>query len=440
MKVLESISRDNFLKNSSILIIGNIVAGFLGYLFHLLISKKLSIESYGELQTLSSLLNILAVPTMAINFFVIKHSSIFFAKNDYFSSYQFSKWINKNIIILTLVISAIFILIAPIIKYYLHLNGYLTLFLIIIIIDLGLLASTPKGILNGWHDFKNLSINNILGAIIKLIFGVTLVFIFATTVSALLGILAGTLFSYIYLVLILKKDNFALIKAKVEAENSTCFYNKQNIINEIKQYILPICSFSFFLTLLTSFDMLMVKNLASPELAGFYGAFNILSKIIFWASSSVVLVVLPMACAKNSVKEILNKKILVYANALIVFICTTSFLAYYFFPSAIVSLLFGHKYIALAHSLWAFALMALSLSLLNLEANLAYARYDFKISYILLATIILEIFFVYILSQNLLSIALTIAITQFLGYLASHIYNKNAVKKCMLVYSKDINI
>ncbi|MCX6739597.1 MAG: oligosaccharide flippase family protein [Candidatus Parcubacteria bacterium] len=438
MKILNIFLRDKFLQNSFVLIAGNIIAGFLGYLFHLLVSRKLSIQSYGELQTLSSLLNILAVPTVAINFFIIRHSSVFYERQDYKSNSKFYHWLNKNIIILTLVFSAILIILMPFLKSYLRLNEYRSLWIIILIMALGILASTPKGILNGWQDFKNLSIYNISGASIKLLCGVTLVFIFSTVASALLGVLAGALFCYIYLVIIIKKTSQP-VKEVMGSENTNRIFDSYNMIREVKKYLLPICFFSLFLSLLTSFDMLMVKNLTNPDVAGFYGAFNILSKIIFWASSSVVLVVLPMACAKNSIKEHLSKRILISANALIFLICISGLGAYFFFPEIIINLLFGSKYLPLAGNLWAFALMAMALSLLTLEANLAYARYDFNISYILLVTLILEIFFVHIFSQNLLNIALTIAIVQFFGYLASLIYNQKVFKKCQLTSPGEIN-
>jgi len=439
MKSLNFIWQNKFFKNSFIIITGNILAGFLGYLFHLLISRKLSIASYGELQTLTSLLNILAVPTIAINFFIIKYSSAFYEKKDHGSNYKFYQWLSKNIFILALLVSAVFILIAPLIKNYLRLNEYLGLWIIIIIMAFSLLQTAAKGLLNGWHNFKSLSVNNISGAVIKLLGGLILVSILPITASALLGILAGVLFSYIYLTIIFKKNSRPTKETIAESTKDDQLIDKNNFTKEIKKYILPIFFFSLFLSLLTSFDMLMVKNLTSPELAGFYGAFNILSKIIFWACSSVVIVVLPMACAKNSVNKQLHKNILIYANTLIILIGVTGFLAYFFFPDLIINLLFGSRYLPFAGSLWAFALMAIALSLLNLEATLAYSRYDFKISYILLITLILEIIFVYILGQSLLHIALIIASIQFLGYLASLFYNQKAIKKCQLTNLGEIN-
>jgi hypothetical protein len=136
-----------------------------------------------------------------------------------------------------------------------------------------------------------------------------------------------------------------------------------------------------------------------------------------------------MACSSNSQSAGLDKKILFHAKCLILLICLSGLAAYLFFPSLIINLLFGSKYLMLAGSLWPFALIALALSLITLEANLAYARSDFKISYILLLTILLETLLVSLFHQNIFNTALMIALAFFAGYIASLIYNRSAAKK-----------
>jgi O-antigen/teichoic acid export membrane protein len=415
----------NFLKNSFILIIGNLLAGFLGYVFHLIISRLLSVSEYGELQSLVSLIGVLAVPSAAISYFTIKNSSEFYCHLDYLGNFGFYNWLRKKIYQFIAIISVLFILFLPLLQNYLHLSSPANLLIIWLVVILNLLIAIKSGILNGWLNFKILSLNSILAAAIKLITGVILVSFFINVSAALAGFLAGGLFSFIFLKLIIKRK----FKANQPAATSAAIFDNHKIPAEIKKIILPILFFSLLLALLNSVDMLMVKNLLDSQSAGYYGAFNILGKIIFWASSSIIAVILPMACASNSNKTELDKKILFYANCLIIFICLLGLAAYLFFPGLIISLLFGPKYLILAGSLWPFALIALALSLITLEANLAYARSDFKISYILLFTIFLEILLVSLFHQNIFNTALMVALAFFSGYTASLIYNRSAAKK-----------
>jgi len=424
MALTNILFKNKFIKNSFVYITGNIFAGFLGYLFHLLISRKLTVENYGELQALVSLLSILAVPTAAINFFIIKHVSAFFAKKDYLSNWQFYKWLNKNIFKIIIILSLCFLLAMPLLNNYLHLKSYVNLLLVWVIVILGLLIVIQRGVLHGWQKFIHLSFNNIFNSAIKLIAGVALVYVFATTFSALLGFLLAAIFSYLYLKNINKNINKPLnTKNQDKADKLSSFFDPKKIKQEIKRIILPILFFTLMINMLSFFDMLMVKNIADPQMAGFYGAFNILGKIIFWAASSVVAVILPIACANNSLNKPLSKKTIFYANGLIIAICLIGLIVYLLFPQFLISLLLGSQYLPVAGSLWIFALMALALSLLTLEANLAYSRYDFRISYILLLTLIVEIILVYLFHASIFQIALMITLAQFFGYFASLFFN-----------------
>jgi hypothetical protein len=58
----------------------------------------------------------------------------------------------------------------------------------------------------------------------------------------------------------------------------------------------------------------------------------------------------------------------------------------------------------------------------------------------LLATLILEIIFVYLFSQNLLTIALSIAGVQFAGYIFSLLYNLKSRKKLELIQYPDLDL
>lgn len=418
----------NFLKNSFILIIGNLAAGFLGYIFHLIISRLLSISEYGELQSLVSLISILAVPSAAISYFTIKHSAAYYAKNDYLGNFAFYKWLRTKIYKIILGLTLLFLASLPLLKAYLHLNTYYNLIFTWLIVIIGLFISLKTGILSGWQDFKKLSLNSILSAILKLLVGITMVYIFANVPAALGGFLAAGLFSFFFLQKIIKKrakTNFNIYRTAEPNEK----FDRKKIFSEIKKVIWPILFFTFLISLFNSLDMLMAKNLLSSDLAGFYGAYNILGKIIFWASSSIIAVILPVACAHDAKNQPIDKKILYLANGLIIVICSVSLIAYLAMPEIIINILFGARYLPLAGSLWVFALMSLSLSMLSLEANLAYSRYDFKITYILSLTIILEILLVYLFHQTIFNIALAIFSAQIFGYFLSMLYNWKSAKR-----------
>ncbi|MCX6795890.1 MAG: oligosaccharide flippase family protein, partial [Candidatus Falkowbacteria bacterium] len=244
----------NFFKNSFILITGNLLAGLLGYVFHLIISRLLSVSEYGELQSLVSLISILAVPSAAISYFTIKHSAAYYAKNDYLGNFAFYKWLRTKIYKIILGLTLLFLASMPLLRAYLHLNNYYNLIFTWLIVIIGLFISLKTGILSGWQDFKKLSLNSALNAIFKLLIGITMVYIFASVPAALGGFLAAGVFSFFFLQKIIKKKakaNFNIYKTAGSNEK----FDRKKIFSEIKKVIWPILFFTFLISLFNSLDM-----------------------------------------------------------------------------------------------------------------------------------------------------------------------------------------
>jgi O-antigen/teichoic acid export membrane protein len=145
---------------------------------------------------------------------------------------------------------------------------------------------------------------------------------------------------------------------------------------------------SLGIALLTNLDVILVKNVSSPELAGLYGAFNVLAGIVLTINLAVVSVVLPFAAALaeegNPVpsENILTAYIVIFAvNVLATFV-------YALWGREIIVILFGAKYAEPSGSLWLLGIVSGLLAFIILEANLAFARGEFKVIYALALTVL----------------------------------------------------
>ena len=101
---------------------------------------------------------------------------------------------------------------------------------------------------------------------------------------------------------------------------------------------------------------------------------------------------------------------------LIFLISLPALLFYRLFSSLLVNLLFGEKYIVVSQNLWIFGLMALFLSLLTLEANLALARRDYKATYILGGVIALLSLSIFLYHTDLREIIFSVIFSFSLGW------------------------
>lgn len=411
--MITRVLRDKFLKNSFIYIIGTLLSGFLGYLFHFLISRKLSVGQYGELQSLVSILAIFGVFASALSYFIIKYSSVFAKAEDYTANRQFIQLLNSKVNRLAIFLFVLFLLFSPLLYNFLHLSDFYGLFIIGIAVIFSIIPVVYRGVLVGWEEFLSVSLVGILSAFLKLFSGFLIVLFFpkaAIVVTAFLIAGLGSWFLYKFF----SKRKF--YRGELLSGQKKDWQKKYFPKIDIKKTIVPIFIFSLMVILISNIDIILVKNLTSSEMTGYYGVLSLLGKVIFWINSAIIAVVLPNACANGHLGQSISRKTLFSAYGLILFASFSGTLLYFFFPKLVISLLFGAKYTIFMKELWLFGIMALALAVLMLESNLAYARHDFKISYILGAVVVLMTAGIYMFHTNIRQVVLSIIVSFVVGY------------------------
>ena len=192
---------------------------------------------------------------------------------------------------------------------------------------------------------------------------------------------------------------------------------------DFSKIILPTFIFSVLFTLMVNIDIVLVKSITTSEMTGYYGALSLLGKIIFWINSSIIAVTLPKAYAAGNEGKRLSPKIVLRTYISIIFIGILGILASIYWSKFLISYVFGLQYLVIANMLWLFSVTAFSLSLFSFEANLSYARHDFRISYILAAVVLAMMSSIHFFHNTIQEIVLSINIIFFLGYIAVLVMN-----------------
>lgn len=81
MSVINQALKSRYIRDNFIFLIGTLLGGFLGYLFHFFVARKLTVGQYGEMQSVFALVAIAGIFTSGFSYFVIKYSSLFAARN-----------------------------------------------------------------------------------------------------------------------------------------------------------------------------------------------------------------------------------------------------------------------------------------------------------------------------------------------------------------------
>jgi O-antigen/teichoic acid export membrane protein len=376
-------AKSKFAKDNLLFISNSLIVGFLGYLFNFAVSRNISVAQYGELQSLFSILAIFGVYSSVLGYFIIKHVSVFAAHEDPGASLGFADFLLKKTRRFIFIFLIILIVMIPVLKYLLHLSDSWGLIAMGITILISLPAIIYGEILRGWNKFTILVFISIIAALAKLVSGIGLAVIFHNASVVSFSIFLAAVFSWF-----LSKYYSRKIMAPL-GENSASKDWKEKYFSEIniRKTIIQIFTFSLGIILVSSLDMILVKSLMSPDDAGYYGALSILGKVIMIINMAVVAVVLPGACAVGYYGKRPNIKHILGSYGLIIISSLTLILLYYFWPQFIVSLLFGSKYVLQASNLWLFGIMSFFMSLVILEANLSFAKHEFRVVYFLFAIV-----------------------------------------------------
>jgi O-antigen/teichoic acid export membrane protein len=417
---------------------GTLVSGLLGYAFHSFVAREISVAQYGELQSLLSAMLIFGVFNSALSYFVLKHTSVFAAHDDYVAAREFTSELTPKVFKLTAAILLVLLIASPLLARLLHFSSMIGFLVVSLATFFSTMSVIYSEILRGWQKFFLLSFIGVIITFTKFTSGAAFAFLSHKTAIVSLSFLITSFTSW-YLV---KYWSQKTINRKMTHSNTnppaslreqplagealrTGWRNKYFSETNIRKSAVNIFLFSLTLILVSNIDVILVKYFSSPDIAGYFGAFALVGKIILWLNLSVASVLLPEACAAGYKGKRPEKFALLYSYALMLLIGFGATIFYYLFPNFVINIFFGQKYIYDPQVLWLFGLMTFFLSLLTFEANLSFAKHDFRVVYLLVATFIIMIAGMSKFHASLEQIVLVFSASFFVSYFAILFLNIN---------------
>ena len=346
--------------NSLVLFSGTMLANVLNYFFHLAVGRMVSVEVYGEVESLISLVNIISVPAMTLAMVATKFSACSKADCNPGESHEVWKYLNRKILKFGIPLFLLAVLATPYVADFMKIESWTPFVFIWIMMFLSFFAAVNSGILTGWQKFKDISLTGVWGAIVKLAAVIILVKAGFALNGAIGSFFLGVLASYIASIVMLR---FIISAKETGAEDDV---EKKFDFDSLKKYVLPAFLATLVINILGNVDMLLAKHNLDAVAAGQYGALTIVSKIIFYATGVIATVLFSMS-AEDSHKN--NDSLRIFRNAsyLMLSLSAVATLIYFVFPELVLSILFGSKYSDVAGYLGWFAILVTLYSFANLE-------------------------------------------------------------------------
>lgn len=370
-----------------------LATGFLNfgnYLYHLLMGRMLGTSLYGALESLISLLYILFVPTLALNFVIVKFISNHRGKGEEGEISKFYNFLLGKMIVYGIIFFLVLMIFSPVLKNFLHLPSIFLVVILSLTFLVNFIYSLNKGLLQGVSSFFSFSLLTVIETGIKLFLGVGLVYLGYKVDGAFVSIGIGFFVAYILSHFLTEKD----VKVKFSI-NSDYSFKKELIKFAFPTFITTLALTSLFTT-----DIILVRHFLTGIESGYYSALSVLGKIIYFASYPIVLVIFPMVSENHAQGKKYTK--FLFWGFLITLAFSLLITGIYFASSGfMVELLFGKHYLPAATYLGLFGIFVSLYSLCSLFANFYLSIHQTKTSVLIALAAISQIILILLFHENI---------------------------------------
>lgn len=357
MNLIRKFLKHELISGTIYIFIGSMIANVLAFLLNLFFARNLTYADYGIFASLLSIITLAMIAGNSITTIIVRFSTAYYTKNENNKLKSFYKKSAKFVFSFSFLIF-LFTLLSPFLSSFLHLNNYFYLILAGLGILVFYMQTLNMAFLQGLMKFGFISILNSVGAVIKLIVGVSFVFLGLRAFSGLWAIFFMGLGSFLIGFFPLRKIFFQ------KTENEVSLPTREILI-----YALPAFLTVFFMTSFTTTDVILVKHFFNPQSAAFYAGLSLVGKVIFYFTAPISMVMFPLLIKRHHKGEKFNN--LFYLALLLVLLPSVAITIFYFlFPQFVINLFLGGRdYLKIVPYLGFFAIYLSVFSIVNVCVN-----------------------------------------------------------------------
>ena len=310
----------SFEKQGIIIFAMSIFASGLNYLFQIVSGRLLDPTWYGELNSLFSIINILAIIGNSLGLSIVKYVAEI--QDDLGANV---KKIFKQCTIFAIPISVAIVLVMSLLMHYNIVSSILTTISIVSTA----LAFILYGVLQGKKRFFEVGIYNMMQPVSKMILGTVLLLIGLHYNFVLVAMSTGAVASALYA--------YKCIKPEMKVVSNE---NKTTINNVYKYFLFTLISM-ICLTIFNNVDILLVRSYFTEEMVGQYSSAALFGKIILYIPQALTIMMVPIVAEHKGDEKKTLFKTLGYSLGLAG--CASAGL--YILRRLVITILMGEKYL-----------------------------------------------------------------------------------------------
>jgi O-antigen/teichoic acid export membrane protein len=376
---LQKALRSDFVRHSALVFGATMASNALNYLFSFAVSRRLGVENYAALAALVGGLMIFSLPAGVVNLIVVKYAAEFHAVGDLARLSRLSRVVLRWMTIFAAAFFACGFLLRGYIASFLHISNDAAIVLTVLVLALSFIMPGVRGILQGSQNFKTFAVSAVLEGLLKVLLGVTLVYLGFGVRGAMLGWCAATAIALLYTIWAVRGGNRSRSETKLSIDAA-----------RLVKTISGVAAAMAALTLLSFLDVVLVKHYFDARQAGLYAAVNLTGKVVLFIVGFLPVTLLPKAVATARRGEP-PAGLLLQAAVGTVVMSGAVLTIFALMPATIIGLLAGRAFAAAAPYVFRYDIAMTMLAGITLVVNYKIALHRFDFVYPLFAIVIAEV-------------------------------------------------
>jgi len=362
----DRLKENDLIFHGGIVFLGFVAANVFNYLYYMLAGRVLGVLAYGELTALTSALLTLAAPANVLQIIIARLSAGFYATRSYESLRRLSTHTVRWTSLVALLVAAAGVLFRDPLATFFHTTSGPVL-ATAAALGIYLVITVQRGVLQGSHRFGELSASYVIEALARVGAGIPLALHYGAF-GALLGAVIGAAVALVY--------NLWTIHAATRGDGVAAAFDLRHIVRVTS----GIGVSQFALTVLSFYDVALVRHVFDARSAGLYAAAALVGRAMLGMLQFVPTVVMPKATARASAGSP-ALRVLGAGVGLSVIIAGAGALIAMFAPGELAAAFAGRAFLDAAPLVLPYVLAAGALGIANVAAayQIGLHRYSFVI-------------------------------------------------------------
>jgi O-antigen/teichoic acid export membrane protein len=351
---------DSYVRTSAGFFLASMGVAVLNYAFHPVVSRLLSLRDFGDVQALFSLSTQLTTILGAFTLATV-HASVNYHEPG--EAEAVVRALRRSALAIVTVFIAVLVLGAEHFSAALQFTSPSLFFALACFLITTVLYSIQTGKLQGSGRFFQLSLAQSLVAGGRIVFASGLILLGWRAFGAMIGIVLAQVMALGYVL-------FMAQRAKTAVPVASFTLSRKRFVRELGYVVLVGVSMAY-ITALYTVDVLIVKRLFPPDIAGLYAGISTVAKIIIFSTSPFAAVLL--SSIKRQDEPAVRRRVFLKSLALIGAVGGGAMLVFAVIPSFVIKTLIGTKYVSQAPLLPWLALAYVGVAVANVSFYLGLA-------------------------------------------------------------------